>query len=256
MAQSPPPTLLHRSALVRVLCDLTQAAVPESPQPFAERLGQWLDFKDGLALFAVLDGNAPAAKAPSAAPPAQSAALWKAFARVRDSLTESISKQSVPETGPAPAQPTSWSPASANAAADFALYRQYYLAEQRKMTASIAPLRATVRAALSKHSPALARLAALDAVLDKALLSREAGLLATVPARLAKRFAQRYDAHRAALEQTGTADDPDRWLQPGGWLALFHEEMRAVLLAELELRLQPVRGLIAALDHEVTESLE
>jgi hypothetical protein len=33
---------------------------------------------------------------------------------------------------------------------------------------------------------------------------------------------------------------------------VFCRELQAVLLAELDLRLQPVAGLIAALDHEVT----
>jgi len=257
MAQSSPPTLRHRSALVRVLGDLTPTAVPESNQPFAERLGLWLDFKDGLALFAVLQGDATAAaEGPSAAPPAQSAALWKAFARVRDALTESIAKMDVSPAGTAPMQPATPPPASANGAADFAPYRQYYRDQQRDMAASIASLRATVCAALSRQSPSLKQLAALDAVLDKALLTRESSLLATIPGLLAKRFEQRYDAHRAALEKTQTPDAPDQWLQPGNWLALFCEEMRAALLAELELRLQPVKGLIAALDHEVTESLE
>ena len=42
-------------------------------------------------------------------------------------------------------------------------------------------------------------------------------------------------------------------MQPDGWLALFRKDLRAVLLAELALRLQPVEGLIAALDNEVTK---
>ena len=237
MAQSPPPTLRHRTALVRVLGDLMPTPVAESSQPFAERLGQWLDFKDGLALFAVLEGEATAAaEAPSASPPATSASLWKAFARVRDTLSASIAKVAMP------AQP------SANGAADFAPYRQYYLAHQRDMAANIASLRASARAALARQSPELKQLAALDAVLDKAWLTRETSLLAKVPAMLAERFEQHRNAHQT--------DDPARGQPPGHWLTTFCEEMRATLLAELELRLQPVQGLIAALDHEVKESLE
>ena len=44
---------------------------------------------------------------------------------------------------------------------------------------------------------------------------------------------------------------PGWWLQPGAWLHTFCQDMRAVLLAELELRLQPVAGLLDALN-EVT----
>ena len=48
-------------------------------------------------------------------------------------------------------------------------------------------------------------------------------------------------------------DDPARWMQPGGWLVRFCAEMQRVLLAELDLRLMPVAGLVAAVDKESTE---
>ena len=75
-------------------------------------------------------------------------------------------------------------------------------------------------------------------------------LLASVPQLLGRRFEQLHQAHRSALP-AGAADDPARWLQPGAWLHTFCQDMRAVLLAELELRLQPVAGLLDALN-EVT----
>jgi hypothetical protein len=40
-------------------------------------------------------------------------------------------------------------------------------------------------------------------------------------------------------------------LQKGEWLDCFIREMQAVLLAELELRLLPVIGLVEALEFEV-----
>jgi hypothetical protein len=46
-------------------------------------------------------------------------------------------------------------------------------------------------------------------------------------------------------------DDPALWMQPGGWLANFCRELQGVLLAELDLRLQPTVGLIEALSNEV-----
>ena len=45
---------------------------------------------------------------------------------------------------------------------------------------------------------------------------------------------------------------PARWMQPDAWLARFCAEMQRVLRAELELRLMPVVGLLAALDREST----
>ena len=42
-------------------------------------------------------------------------------------------------------------------------------------------------------------------------------------------------------------DDPATWTQAGSWLEAFCHDAQTVLLAELELRLKPVVGLIAAL---------
>ena len=61
----------------------------------------------------------------------------------------------------------------------------------------------------------------------------------------AKRFAPRYDDPRTGLGEA--ADDPATWVTPGSWLEAFCHDTQAVLLAELDLRLKPVAGLIAAL---------
>jgi hypothetical protein len=254
MAQRLPRTRLNSSRLVRVLADLAETDVPESKQSSGERLGQWLGFSDALSLFSALNTSTTgASEVRSAAPSPESATLRGAFARVRGALADSMTADGVLKPGMARVElPTPAPHAPAESAADFAPYHRYYLAHQRDMSASIGPLRATVRAALSRHSPALKRLAALDAVLDHAWAARERDLLATVPGLLARRFEQLYNTHQAMQVDAQTADRPDRWMQPGGWLAVFCRELQAVLLAELDLRLQPVAGLIAALDHEVT----
>lgn len=254
MAQGLPRSRFNSSRLVRALGDLAIADVPDSKQSFAERLGQWLGFTDALALFPALDGgaaSAPPARSSTPAPP--SPAVRKEFARVRAAMVASITADGVLDPGGARIELSAPAPHSTPAnAADFAPYHRHYLAHQRDMSASIAPLRASVRAALSRHSPALKRLAAVDAVLDQALAARERKLLATVPALLAGRFEHLHEAHHAARSETQGADDPALWLQPGGWLAVFQGEMRTVLLAELELRLQPIAGLIEALGNEET----
>lgn len=228
--------------------------VPVSKQSFADRLGQWLDFTDALSLFSALNaGTVDASEVQSEASSPESATARKAFARVRGALVDSMTADGELKPGKARIELPAPAPhAPVESAADFAPYHRYYLAHQRDMSASIGPLRATVRAALSRHSPTLKRLAALDAVLDQALGARERDLLATVPVLLAGRFEHLYKAHQALVVQAQTADDPGGWMQPGGWLAVFRREMQAVLLAELDVRLQPIAGLIAALDNEVT----
>lgn len=245
MARGSPRTSFDSSRLIRALSDLVTLDVADTRQSFADRLGQWLDFADAIALFSALNDPADAPGGPMAEP----SALHDEFARVRGALLESINTDGVLTPGkarirlPAPA----WH-ASTPGAADYLPYHRYYLAHQRDMGTAIAPLRASVRAGLARQAPALRQLAALDGVLDQALAPRERSLLASVPQLLGRRFEQLHQAHRSALPATGSPDDPASWLQPGAWLTTFCRDMRAVLLAELELRLQPVAGLMEALN--------
>ena len=248
MARGSPRTSFDSSRLIRALSDLVSTDAAPPRQSFADRLGQWLDFADAIALFSALNGSTDAAGGPATA---EHPALRDEFARVRGALLDSINTDGVLTPGkarirlPAPA----WH-ASTPGAADYLPYHRYYLAHQRDMGAAIAPLRASVRAGLAQRAPALRQLAALDGVLDQALAPRERSLLANVPQLLGRRFEQLHQAHRSALS---TPDDPARWLQPGAWLHTFCQDMRAVLLAELELRLQPVAGLLDALNEVTTQ---
>lgn len=248
MARGSPRTSFDSSRLIRALSDLVSTDATPPRQSFADRLGQWLDFADAIALFSALNGSTDAAGGPATA---EHPALRDEFARVRGALLDSINTDGVLTPGkarirlPAPA----WH-ASTPGAADYLPYHRYYLAHQRDMGAAIAPLRASVRAGLAQRAPALRQLAALDGVLDQALAPRERSLLATVPQLLGRHFEQLHQAHRSALP---TPDDPARWLQPGAWLHTFCQDMRAVLLAELELRLQPVAGLLDALNEVTTQ---
>ena len=282
MTQAVSRTRFNSAGLVRMLAELAVADVADPKQTFAERLGEWLDFKDALALYSAL--NSAATGAPSRAAPA--AALRGQLVQVRGELAAAVAAAGTTQPGGTNlALPTPLPNAAPESAADFAPFHRYYLAHQRAMAAAVSPLRASARTALAGQSAALRQLAALDAVLDQALAAREASLLATVPVLLGKRFAHLYAAHRREREaaapdvagqaapdaagQAATAgaaatgegapgagappDDPARWMQPGGWLVRFCAEMQRVLLAELDLRLMPVAGLVAALDKESTE---
>lgn len=224
--------------------------MPESKQSFADRLGQWLDFNQALALFSALQaGDTVSRDARPTAPSPEAPEMRQAYERVRHGLIESITGDELFGHGsqggelpvPAPNE-------TGETPADFAPYHRYCLARQRDMMTSTGRLRASVRAALARHSPALKRLATLDAAFDQALAARERELLATVPSFLARGFEALYNAHRMSLARVQGEDDPACWRQPGGWLDRFCREMHSLLLAELDLRLQPVAGLIAALE--------
>lgn len=253
MAKGLPHTSFNSSRLVRILADLAVTEVADSKQSLAERLGQWLDVTDAMALFSALNTRAGGASGAQLAAPV-GITVQAEFARVRTALVESITTDGVLKTGnvriklPIPAPN-----ASVAGAANFSPYHRYYLAHQRDMNASIGPLRVNVRAALAGHSPDLKQLAALDAVLEQALAARERNLLSMLPLFVAKRFEHLFTAHQAVHDDTLAADSPACWMQPGAWLAVFCRDMQAVLLAELEVRLEPVAGLIDALGKEVSK---
>nr|MBL8457081.1 DUF3348 family protein [Zoogloeaceae bacterium] len=220
-------TVFNHSGLVRALADLAVAETPDSKQSFADKLGQWLGFAEALSLYSALNPGTEQTS-PLRTRVGTPAELRAAFERVRNALADSANA-----TAPEPGD-------------DFTPYHRHHLARQREMSAEIGLLRASVRTALARRSPALKRLAALDAVMEQALAARERNLLASVPQRLSKRFQHLNAAHLA------NADAPGQAPQPDGWLAAYCAEMRTVLLAELELRLRPVDGLIAALENDMT----
>lgn len=135
----------------------------------------------------------------------------------------------------------------------FAPYFRFYLAHQREMEQGVRPLRQRLRDALAGFTPSLKRLASLDAALEPILFEQERKQLATVPVLLEKRFLWRQGGHQAALEVGGGVDDPFIWMQPGQWLAGFCQDMQGLLLAELDLRLQPALGLLEAISHEAVK---
>jgi hypothetical protein len=236
----------NRSALVRVLSD-TLPEVSDPKYDFGERLGQWLDFSDALTLFSVLNTEAGSGTPVSVG----NSDLTAQLARVRRNLSDSIHNDGVFSTEPAgiPARipfPTPLPNATPESAADFSPYHRYYLAHQRDMNAAITALRAKARQLLAGQSFAGQQLADIDAAFEKFLGIRERNLLSNIPIMLGKRFDQRYAEHRAALIQ-GRADDPATWTQAGSWLEAFCHDAQTMLLAELELRLKPVTGLIAKL---------
>ena len=242
MTRSLPGTNFNSSRLVRFLAELSIVDAAESKQAFAERLGQWLDFADAIALHAA-HGSAAAQRSGAES----STALANEFAAARAAWARSIAASCSPQ---AAKWPTLAAAADLDPAAAYAPYRRFYSAQQGEMEVAIRPWRNKARQALAQAGSKLGQLASLDAALDKILSARERQLLATVPALLERRFALLASAHRQRLAETGQPDDPARWGAPGGWLADFGKELTMVLLAELDLRLQPTVGLIEALSNE------
>ena len=281
MAPGLPRTHLSSSTLIRLLHDHAGADGADSKQTFAERLSQWLGWTDAIALSAVMNGgSAPVPSTVASGRFMSARGVLAEFDRVRDELAHAIHTDHVlaPQP-PAPARPKAARPKRPSAQppvadtpaappedpTDFAPCRRQLSAHQRTMTERIATLRADVRLALTNQSAALGQLAAVDAVMDDALAAREKHVLSLVPALLERRFDKLRGAHAAAPADMPPAAAPEDSPAvpptaptppaPPAWRIACGREMQDVLLAELDLRLQPVHGMIEALDHALGHDL-
>lgn len=234
---------VNTSTLVRQLSAWTSSAAPATEVPaalaepsLAARLAGWLDWTDAITLSGAV---APLAAAERLAPGQDLGVLLRQAAAERDHACSTLLREIESDPLLAPAEPqrradprlAAAAPLPADEPPDDAAYRQNYAAIQRMMAERIGALRARLRTLLQRASLRLARLAALDAALEDTLRLRERHLLSHVPALAEPRFAQ------------ARAQGPDG-------RAALGRELQALLRAELSVRLQPVEGLLEALEQE------
>ncbi len=224
---------------IRLLTRLTDTDPLQPGLSLADRLGQWIDWNRAVALSRALDGAPPAPQVDAKPFDAEDEA---ACARARAALADSIADDAAwsSTTG----KPADASEAAAPHAA-FAAYQQRYIALQRTMQSTTGKLRGQLRERLSNASVEMARLAEIDAAMELTLSPREHTLLGNIPTLLARHFERmREDAPATAdTDATAVAAPP----QPIHSTAAMRRDMQAVLLAELDLRFQPIEALLAAL---------
>jgi hypothetical protein len=243
MVQAPQRTTIRGPTFIRLLASLTDVDVAQSKQSLSDQLSQWLDWTQAIALSTALDGKPSAA---AGDPPAFDSAEEDECARVRNSLANAITAEhewlAVVQRG---VEPSTAGETGANVVVDYAAFRQRYLAVQRSMQAATGHLRGRLRDMLAQTSAEMARLADVDAVMELALTPREHALLAAVPGLLGQHFERLQQARHKALAEAQAAEEGPA--APGAWLEVFRKDMQSVLLAELDVRFQPVEGLLAAL---------
>jgi hypothetical protein len=258
MTHQQPRTRFNSPRLVRMLSAMgapASSANTVERASFAERIGRWIALTDAIVLGRVLTKPIRESAVSVEALPAIEAALHalKArLARLRDALPGA-------QTGGGSVLhgrirlPTPPSGVDGEDSIDFTPYRHYYLAQQREMEANVGQLRTAAHDALQHLTPAAQALQELDAALQAALAERERSLLAGIPRLLERRF----EALRAAYRQQATgapqADETSARIAPESWLNAFRSELLAVQEAELELRLQPVSGLMETLENEIAK---
>lgn len=232
MAKASARTPVLGPAFIRLLARFSDADLPRTPPVLTERLADWFDWNRALVLSRALDGGIASVEDDAESEDGHDAECTRLRGVLRQTIDADI-------------DPTS--PARKDAPAiddDFQPYRQHCMAVQRAMQAATGQLRGRLRDALARQSPAKARLAEVDAVMEAVLSPREQMLLARVPGLLGQHYRR---LRVAAVSPATGADAPDDASAAGPWLARFRQDMRMALLAELEVRFHPIDGLLAAL---------
>jgi hypothetical protein len=252
MINTPRRTRFHSARLVRTLAGMDALAPAQAVEDLSAKLGAWISFTDAIALSRLQNPiDAPSAAQPNST---SSQAIAQEIAKAR-----LVMEAAIQDVGPGGSTarrrtrivlPTPEPGTSLEEASTYTPYRRYHQAHQRSLEQGVQALRRTVRGTLQGASPALRQLAQLDAAFEEALQEREASYLATIPTLLERRFHHLRKAHQQQLAVEDLTDSTQRWLQSGGWLNLFYQDLQTVLLDELDMRLQPTLGMLDALNTE------
>ena len=243
---------LHSSRLIRFLTenDMIDAATPN--HDVGEQLGDWLHFRQAIALHKLLGQPARPASSTRRNVVMRREELHAHVHKVRAALEQSIVQGAAQGSGLSRIDMPLIEPGSAmDPKTAFEPYRRFLAAHQRQMDAVISTLRAQVRTQLSQL-PAMQSLAALDAQFETILNERQALLLGKVTQWLEKRFVQALKKHLKKTAETKPADEASGALDADTdhWLTSLRQAMRAALLAELDTRMQPILGLLEAYNPE------
>lgn len=242
-----PRPRLHSSELLRFLVRHGMADAAADTGEVGQNLGDWFDFRQAIALqgfIGTLDD--PSIQAVRATARVDATVLRKRFAEVRNALEQSIAQGTVPAPGlPRIEWPTAELEQPIDPKTAFDPFRRYSVGHQRQMDNILRSLRTQLRGMLDKGPTAQRQLSALDTLFENVLSARETRLLGHIPTEFEKRFAKTLKQHMKELREAADADEPAPRTSP--WLEPLRDDMRNALLAELDLRLQPLLGLIEAL---------
>ena len=243
--------------LVRLLTDLAVCDLAFPPKNLAERLGGVIGFGDSMRLASFHDELGEMTFEPS---PTSSEGLKEDVLQVRASLVRAVVESFTPDIGSARSKlPTINADMPVDQLVTFEPYHRFYAAHQREFESRVQALQLRVREVACRVSPESGQLAAMDEAMRDIFSMHIRKSLALIPQLLGKRFVFLQQEHRSSKEASGDevkSDHPKQDMfealtQADGWLERFCKEMQELLLAELELRLLPVLGLVEAVDEEV-----
>jgi len=254
MAQASPHNFanassLNNSRLIRFLSEISISEIEVTNKHFAERLGRLIDLSDSVSLSESLRGLPRLRFEPESL---QISDIQEAFLSQRSTIVTSIASSFLASPGKIRFKlPRPKVTASLEDATDFSVYQRFYAVHQSEMASKIQKLRIDTRQAVAGVSAELAQLAEIDKALGNCLSVHTRNFFAVIPKLLKVRFNYLLNEHH---HSAGVDEPIENWLQPGAWLDKFYSEMQQLLLAELEVRLQPILGLVEALNEEVSKS--
>ncbi|WOJ94039.1 DUF3348 family protein [Congregibacter variabilis] len=241
---------LGQAPLVRRLTDLDLVSSLPSKRVFANRLADLIDISHAITLsdfFTTLDSVRACPE------PANTDASDSLFDQHRAAIRASIDASFMTQedepiiAGKKAFRLPAASDNTLNAPEAAVSYERFYSLHQSELERRVAQLRKALLAQLQCKSDALAQVAAIEVALGPIFVKYSRRCLATLPKLVAKRFEHlRLHQH----QQDWVAGEPKLWLQEGGWLARFHDELQQLLHAELTLRLQPLQGMLSCLTSE------
>ena len=247
MTQRSAPVSLNESRLVRFLADFEVSDVAVSHKNFTARLGGLIGLSASIKLSTVLEKLPVRVFEPRVV---SGEVVKEEFLREQKEIVQYLIESFVSSGAARRIKlPVPKAGAQREELMDYEPYQRFYAIRQREMSSRVQRLRVNIRESVSGLSPELAQLSVLDAALDEMFSQHSQKSFSAIPRLLEKRFRYLLDEHQRAHCGQET-DDPQRWIQAGGWLEKFYVEMQGLLLAELDVRLQPVLGLIEALNNE------
>jgi len=240
---------LHGSRLLRVLSGLLREDVAYPPPNLAQQLARLVSFQETEQLASL--HTKPVGLKPDS--------LESAVLNIKDevlntrlALVQAIATSFVQGSSSRIRLPLVNANTSIDALLKFAPYHRFYAAHQRVFELKIQTLQSVLRDAIASQYPVLAELVVLDKGLRDVLRNHIGTLLAGIPKLLGRRFDSLLQQNRKYDTGIQESDEAlwNSWTQKGAGLEMFLQDMQGLLLAELELRLLPLLGLIEAVEEQ------
>ncbi|BFM06377.1 DUF3348 family protein [Halioxenophilus aromaticivorans] len=232
---------LHVSRLIQLLQQLHLSNRPVTAYNVAEKLGRLIDLSLSVSLSTTLGGLKRVRGGDNSVPRDQ---LREKLLHLRElwvaDLVTSCDPVKSADAMPLPKLKSDYETDILNAVQPFA---RFYALQQSEMEHHISGFQRQVRDVLMQSSAEMAQLATLDRSLFEIMAKQTRRAFGTVPLMIAKHLVWHFD-HRSAQATANPADHP-------AWFLLFLNDLKQILLAELDIRLQPVIGLIEARESNI-----